>query len=233
MKRNIERFKNHCCGCGLCQNICPKSAISMKKNVQGFLYPAVDQSKCVECGLCVKSCVFQDTGSPGRNGINKPLAVAFKHKNAAVREQSQSGGAFTAISDLVLHNGGVVYGCELVDFCTALHTRAENREERNRQVYSKRSFRYLRGDSSRSAIGQAGTVFGYSVPGGGCEIFFSKCGYEQFTPCRSSLQRCWQPWPLGRLFGIHWQTTRRENYRGCFSEQDRFWLEPTRGNGLF
>lgn len=137
MKRNIERFKNHCCGCGLCQNICPKSAISMKKNVQGFLYPAVDQSKCVECGLCVKSCVFQDTGSPGRNGINKPLAVAFKHQNAAVREQSQSGGAFTAISDLVLHNGGVVYGCELVDFCTAFHTRAENREERNRQRGSK------------------------------------------------------------------------------------------------
>ena len=47
--------KSSCCGCTACFNICPKNAISMQPDEEGFLYPVVDQEKCVDCGLCEKS----------------------------------------------------------------------------------------------------------------------------------------------------------------------------------
>lgn len=45
-----------CCGCSACQCICPKHAISMIENKEGFLYPVIDDSLCIECGLCQKVC---------------------------------------------------------------------------------------------------------------------------------------------------------------------------------
>ena len=143
MKNSIAIFDNHCCGCGVCSEICPKSAITMQKNLQGFVYPVVDSRKCVDCGLCVNSCRFNIK----KIAISKdthPRIFAFKHKSDDVRLNSQSGGAFTAISDIILKNGGVVYGCELTDFTKAIHTRAETSEERDRQRGSK----YIQSDIS-------------------------------------------------------------------------------------
>ena len=54
-KRNIIT-PIECCGCSACYNICPKNAISMKENSEGFLYPFIDEEKCVDCGLCKKVC---------------------------------------------------------------------------------------------------------------------------------------------------------------------------------
>ena len=51
-------FKKNCYGCGLCKNICPKNAIEMKENEDGFLNPVIDASKCVNCGLCEKKCLY-------------------------------------------------------------------------------------------------------------------------------------------------------------------------------
>ena len=45
----------------------------------------------------------------------RPKVYAVKHKDEATRAASRSGGIFTALSDLVLSNGGVVYGCVLTD----------------------------------------------------------------------------------------------------------------------
>ena len=41
----------------------------------------------------------------------QPKVYAVKHKDEATRAASRSGGIFTALSDQVLPNGGVVYGC--------------------------------------------------------------------------------------------------------------------------
>ena len=35
---NIKN-KTNCCGCTACMNICPKKAISMIEDKEGFLYP--------------------------------------------------------------------------------------------------------------------------------------------------------------------------------------------------
>ena len=52
----IENLQN-CSGCHACYSICPKSAINMVENYEGFLYPTIDKHKCISCGLCEKVCI--------------------------------------------------------------------------------------------------------------------------------------------------------------------------------
>ena len=39
--------KQDCCGCTACAAICPKDAIIMKEDNEGFLYPTVDKETCM------------------------------------------------------------------------------------------------------------------------------------------------------------------------------------------
>lgn len=48
--------KEYCCGCTACYAICPKSAISMKEDEEGFDYPQVNGEKCIRCYQCLKVC---------------------------------------------------------------------------------------------------------------------------------------------------------------------------------
>ena len=44
--------KVDCCGCTACANICPKQAITMKPDPEGFLYPVVNEENCINCVFC-------------------------------------------------------------------------------------------------------------------------------------------------------------------------------------
>lgn len=68
---------------------------------------------------------------------NEPRAYAVKHKNEEIRAASRSGGAFTALSDCILQDNGVVYGCVLTKEFGAKHIRADSVETRNRMRGSK------------------------------------------------------------------------------------------------
>lgn len=59
MKREIPilyKRKEECCGCSACYAICPKEAISMVEDEEGFEYPQIDESKCVRCYQCIRVC---------------------------------------------------------------------------------------------------------------------------------------------------------------------------------
>ena len=67
----------------------------------------------------------------------KPKAFAVQHKDERVRAVSRSGGIFTALSDHVLEQGGVVYGCVLTEDFVAIHVRANSKHVRDRMRGSK------------------------------------------------------------------------------------------------
>ena len=37
--------KKNCCGCNACYDICPKDAITLSTDIEGFWYPRVDIDK--------------------------------------------------------------------------------------------------------------------------------------------------------------------------------------------
>lgn len=57
-EKTVFQDKKNCCGCSSCFAICSKGAISMKKDVEGFLYPVINFEKCTNCGLCFEVCPF-------------------------------------------------------------------------------------------------------------------------------------------------------------------------------
>ena len=66
-----------------------------------------------------------------------PEFFVAKHKADDVLMKSTSGGAFTAISDVILHQGGDIYGADYDQEFRVVHKQAENEEQRNRMRISK------------------------------------------------------------------------------------------------
>ena len=126
----LNEKPEYCCGCSACKSICPKQAISMQPDALGFLYPKIDSSKCVNCGLCEKVCAFNDHYDISLN-LSTPQAYGIRHKNLQEIEKSRSGAAFVALSDFVLENGGAVYGAGYSDCFRVIHKRAETKEARD------------------------------------------------------------------------------------------------------
>lgn len=70
--------------------------------------------------------------------MEKLLGVyAAKIKDLHKRALSQSGGLFIGLSDMILNDGGVVYGCVLDESLKAVHMRADDFKSRNRMCGSK------------------------------------------------------------------------------------------------
>lgn len=55
-KYKLYNSKEECCGCTACFAVCPKGAISMVSDEEGFAYPVVDEQKCIQCFLCLRVC---------------------------------------------------------------------------------------------------------------------------------------------------------------------------------
>lgn len=120
--------KDSCCGCSSCVNSCPRNAIAMARDQEGFLYPEIDSEKCVDCGLCLKSCAFQHMKE-----TNHSLAVyAAVRKDREKLKQSASGGMFAAIAERIIDEGGIAFGCSMEKIDGKLypmHVKAESYDE--------------------------------------------------------------------------------------------------------
>lgn len=116
---------NECTGCMACVNACAHHAIRIIADKEGFDRPVIDETLCVDCGLCAKTCPVN----------HHPLANEPKEiysgwsSDEAVRINSSSGGAFTEIARPVLEDGGVVFGCALNDKLQAEHIYVETLED--------------------------------------------------------------------------------------------------------
>jgi coenzyme F420-reducing hydrogenase beta subunit len=100
--------KELCTGCFACANICPRYCISMKIDSEGFWYPFVDKDKCIDCGLCEKTCPIINIREPRK--YNGQKAYACYNKDESIRLESSSGGLFTVFAEAVIDDGGIVFG---------------------------------------------------------------------------------------------------------------------------
>ena len=56
----IDKDKGKCYGCEACVQICPKSALKMEEDDEGFRYPILNKDLCVKCNLCHQVCLYEN-----------------------------------------------------------------------------------------------------------------------------------------------------------------------------
>lgn len=136
MNKQVFENKTECCGCGACQAICPKNAIEMVEDEYGFIYPRIDESKCVNCNLCKKTCAYMNP----RKMNDEKKVYASVSKNDENLKRSASGGVFYELANSIISDGGVVYGCSMEyknDKLTPKHIRVNNQENLKKLQGSK------------------------------------------------------------------------------------------------
>lgn len=125
--------KEHCSGCTACMACCPKEAISMCADEEGFKYPVIDRNRCVECGKCVRTCPI--TNKQKKNPVVASYIAINNNKNQ--REASASGGLFSVIAHYVLERNGVVFGAAYDEKLRVKHIAIEHEADLEKLRMSK------------------------------------------------------------------------------------------------
>lgn len=119
--------KSDCCGCTACASVCAHQAINMDIDDQGFLYPKIDEAKCIQCGLCKSVCPVLQYDRILDKTAN-PEVYALHNRDEDVWQSSSSGGVFAVLSDYVLHRSGVVFGAAYDELFVVRHCCANTKE---------------------------------------------------------------------------------------------------------
>lgn len=107
---NITRQTEYpCSGCGACTAVCPKNAVRLEMDVAGFLAANVDESLCVNCGLCLKVCSRFDTEISGAD-LKQAKLYAVQSADPETVHRCSSGGLAHELAIAAVHSGAKVIG---------------------------------------------------------------------------------------------------------------------------
>ena len=168
--------KNQCCGCMACADICPRGAITARRDREGFVYPELRRELCVDCGQCRAVCPL----SGGKPESRTRRYFAAQAKDPALRDVSTSGAMFPILAERVLEEDGAVYGAAFDGAMRVTHQRAASREELLRRGLLPRP--------AGPAGGAAGPFCGNALPDRGAPAVLPGGG-PQSLPGGSDLLR--------------------------------------------
>ena len=177
--------KINCCGCNACGDICPKQAITFKSDNEGFWYPEVNKSLCVDCGLCEKVCPIQKTDNIKR--YDKPIVFAAYTKDDTIRIDSTSGGIHSMLAQVMYEKhayvGGAVYNND--------HSVSQIIDDNPDRLKEIRSSKYLQSNAEnvykniRAKLKEGREIFFCGTP---CQVqalykFLGNKEYDNLTTC--------------------------------------------------
>lgn len=137
-----ENEKSRCTGCQACKHACPKNAIDMIEDEEGFLYPQKNNN-CIECGLCESVCPLNNNIE---NKIIEQEVYAAIYRDDNVLNNSSSGGAFTAICNCFCDENYVIFGAEYDEKFKVKHGYADNIKD----IEKFRKSKYVQSDINDS-----------------------------------------------------------------------------------
>lgn len=104
-----------CTSCQMCGAVCPVDAITIEKNKFGFYRPVINISKCIDCGVCVKSCYkFDDNIKSTESFTGKKLFSAWAKDKEIVASTTSGGIADILVKELIAQGYkciGIEYDC--------------------------------------------------------------------------------------------------------------------------
>lgn len=103
---------------------------------EGFLYPNVNMSECVNCKKCEKVCPLINQKTQNSSALQ--IGYAAYNKNEQIRVMSSSGGIFTLLAEYIIRSGGIVVGAAMADDCKSVqHVIVDNIDDLARLRGSK------------------------------------------------------------------------------------------------
>lgn len=134
--------KVDCCGCNACGDICAHNAITFKTDLEGFWYPEVNKSLCVDCKLCEKVCPILSKAESIQR-YTEPRVFAAYTKDDVIRTDSTSGGIHSmlalAMYERKAYIGGAVYNDD--------HTCSQIIDDNPTRLPEIRSSKYLQSNA--------------------------------------------------------------------------------------
>lgn len=177
MNINDRNFIHKCTSCQICASVCPKEAISINLNLDGFYRPYIDKDKCVNCGICKKVC-YKFTDVPQYTADDSKHYAAHALDSQVV-ERTTSGGIADILCQKLIEEGYTCVGVEYdYDKNIAVGAVATHREDTLKfrgskyiQSYSYPVFKELLEMDKNGK---------YAIFGTPCQIF----GLDKYLKCR-------------------------------------------------
>lgn len=130
-----------CTSCQMCAAVCPKGAIDIQLDRDGFYRPILNSELCINCSLCTKVCYKYSSVNKTDESDFPTLEVwAATAKNENILSDTTSGGVADILAQELIRQGyiccGVVYNYD--------ENRAENRIAQTREeTFGFRGSKYI------------------------------------------------------------------------------------------
>ncbi len=158
-----------CTGCGICESVCPLGAIKIKENSHGFYAPVIDEKKCINCGVCKKSCYKFDDKFKVRLDEDFECYSAV-NKNPKELLSASSGGVSVEIMKAALKEGYFVVGVAYDTQNNRAITRIVKTEEEIEQFKGSKYFQSYTAEAFDEVMADK-TEQKYAFFGTPCQIY--------------------------------------------------------------